>query len=342
MAYISPRMSKMTIHRVWVTTSPAPGTYIHRKEAITEMLDVWPRLPVVIWVTQDIWDSDDGTSRVDNVLSILDSEHRDRICEITLVIRPSFWERIAPAMQKPFPELERLYVRARASPDNDGADRALLLSNLPLIGSASHLRILGLHCIQVPFPVVQELLLSSNNLVGLFLLKIPHSGYFSPDVMVTCLAALTRLKQLRLGFQYPLSRPDPVIRRSPPLTCSVLPALISLEFLGAYEYLEELVAKIDAPRLEDLIIYFFMDLMFDVPQLRRFISRSEELKKYNQATVHFSRVNATMTLSPPTPTADSRHFSFSIWCNESDWLLSSMTQLCRAILPLFPLWNGWT
>jgi hypothetical protein len=168
------------------------------KRPITEMLDVWPRLPVVIWVTQDIWDSDDGTSRVDNILPLLDSEHRDRICEITLVIRPSFWERIAPAMQRPFPELKRLYVRARASPDNDGADRALVLSNLPLIGSASHLRILGFHSIQVPFPVVQ--LLSSNNLVGLFLLKIPHSGYFSPDAMVTCLAAFSCPGSNNLGL----------------------------------------------------------------------------------------------------------------------------------------------
>ena len=295
------------------------------------MLDVWPHLPIMIWVIQEPWDSDEGTSRVNNVVALLDSKHHDRICEITLVIPPSLWERIAPATQKPFPELRTLYIRT--SPNDD---RAPVFSNLFLSRSTPHLRLLGLYCIQVPFPAMQELLSSCNNLVGLSLVDIPHSGYISPDMVVTCLAALPRLKRLWLGFQSPRSRPDPQSRRPPPFTRSVLPALASLEFHGAYEYLEELVAQIDAPRLNNLTIYFFMDLMFDVPQLHRFISHLEKPKRYNQATVHFSQVNATMTLSPPTSMVDSGHFSFAILCRESDWLLSSMTQLCRAILPLFP------
>ncbi len=75
--------------------------------------------------------------------------------------------------------------------------------------------------------------------------------------MVTCLAALTRLENLKLKFHTPRPLTDQESRRPPPLTRSVLPALNVLWFKGVSEYLEDLVAWIDAPLLHDLEIIFF-------------------------------------------------------------------------------------
>ena len=88
------------------------------------------------------------------------------------------------------------------------------------VGSAPHLRSLELGAI--PFPGLPNLLLS---LVNLWLFRIPHSGYFSPEAMATCLSMLTSLESLQLKLESPQSCPDQEIRRSLPPTRSILPAL---------------------------------------------------------------------------------------------------------------------
>ena len=48
----------------------------------------------------------------------------------------------------------------------------------------------------IPIPAVGKLLLSTRNLVSLFLQLADDSGYISPETMVTILSVLTRLKSL--------------------------------------------------------------------------------------------------------------------------------------------------
>ena len=48
---------------------------------------------------------------------------------------------------------------------------------------------------------------------------------------------------------------------------------------GACEYLEETLARIDAPRLDDLHITFFNQIIYDTPQLVQFISRRPTLSE---------------------------------------------------------------
>ncbi|KAI0283861.1 hypothetical protein BC826DRAFT_1058078, partial [Russula brevipes] len=62
----------------------------------------------------------------------------------------------------------------------------------------------------VPFPHLTHLHLESSNIMSS---DIPHSGYISPEAMVTCLSQLTKLRILCLSFQSPRSRPD---QPSPP------------------------------------------------------------------------------------------------------------------------------
>jgi len=291
------------------------------KESLTEMLDVWPRLPIVIAHAR----SRPLTShRVDNIVALLDSEHHDRVHQIDLTyIAVSHWERIAAMMQKPFPELTALRIDANVE--------ARAFSN-PFF--APHLRSLYLNC--VPFPAKPQLL-SANDLVSLCLRNIPDSGYISPEMMVTCLSAMTGLNTLWLEFRSPQSRPDPAARHSPPLTRTVLPALAQFVFRGVREYLEVIPAWIDAPLLCHLMVDFFMDLNFDVPHLHRFIGFSEVLKQLREATVIFFKDAVMITFDQqPTPTWPGFwRLQLHIRCRESDWLLSSTAQLCHSSLPPF-------
>ena len=182
-------------------------------------------------------------------------------------------------MQIPLPELAILCLSFRA------LFYVPVLPDLLLGGSASRLRYLDLT--SAPFPGLSKLLLSTTLLVYLFLSDIPHSGYILPEAMATCLSMLTSLKELRLEFESPESCPDQESRRSIPATRSILPALTRFWFEGANEYLEDLVALIDTPRLYLLSTTFFHDIDFDTPELIRLVSRSSSFKVFNEAHVFF-------------------------------------------------------
>jgi hypothetical protein len=192
--------------------------------------------------------------------------------------------------------------------------------------SAPHLRFLMLH--GIPFPGLPKLLLSATNLVRLYLLNIPHSGYISPDAMVTALTALTCLQFLDIAFRSPRSHPDQASRLPPPPTRIVLPALTGIRFKGACEYLDDLVARIDAPRLFNLHMTFFNDVVFDAPQFIQFISRTPTLKALDNAHVVFGHRKAIINSSSQTSGCQ-----VGISCRELDWQVSSLEQLCLSHLP---------
>jgi hypothetical protein len=174
--------------------------------------------------------------------------------------------------------------------------------------------------------------LSTTNLFCLFLLEIPHSGYFSPEAIVTCLSALTRLQSLQVGFESPRSRPYRENRRPPPQTRTLLPSLRRLVFAGVSEYLEDLVARIDTPPLHYLGITLFHQLIFDTPQLAQFISRSSPRQKGkapDEARVIFSHSSVTVSLPGPFQYGLESRIS----CRQSDWQLSALAQVCISSFP---------
>jgi len=208
-----------------------------------------------------------------------------------------------------------------------------VLPNSFLGGSIPRLRELSLGSIS--FPSIPKLLLSANRLVTLSLWDIPDSGYFSPDAMATALTAMTRLEYLNLGFHSPRSRPDPASRPLPPPTQFVLPALTQLMFTGVHEYLEDLLARIDAPLLTYLSIMFFMDLNFDVPQLRRFIGHAEEFKTFDHATLWIYGDIISLSFRPKRRAGDHPSLlRLDIKCGELNRDLSSLARLCSSSFPL--------
>ena len=109
-------------------------------------------------------------------------------------------------------------------------ETARVIPDSLLGGSAPSLRRLGLN--GVPFPGLPKLLLSAAHLVGLNLWRIPHSGYFSPEDMLTALSTLTSLQYLWLEFKSPRSRPDRAGRRPQSPARVVLPVLKRFSFKG--------------------------------------------------------------------------------------------------------------
>jgi hypothetical protein len=209
------------------------------------MLDIWPPLPIVI---SNYCIEKRG---VDNIIAAL--EHKNRICEVNLEnISSSQFEKLLTIMQQPFPELKSLKFWSH--------DEVPVIPASFLGGSAPRLR--TLHLEYIPFPELPKLLLSATHLVSLSLWELSHSGFISPDAMVTALSASTRLESLVIRFELPydsLREEDPPDwnRRPPPPTRTLLPNLTMLELSGVEKYLEDLVARIDVPQLDNLDITFF-------------------------------------------------------------------------------------
>jgi hypothetical protein len=270
-----------------------------------DTLDVWPPLPLVVAGNVN------STSDTNNVIAALGRSNC--ICEVDLCSLVDWQlEEVLAAMQVPFPELTALGLTLNGE----------TLSVIPdsfLDGSAPRLQIFGLY--GIPFPGLPNLLMSATHLVSLRLFNIPHSGYISPEAIVALISVLSSLELLSLEFQSPQSRPDREARPSPPSKRSIIP-LVSLQFKGVTEYLEDLVTLIDTPKLKSMYITFFNQIDFDTPRLAQFIKRTPRLKK-RDAHVQFSDYLARVTLALGT-------FDMAISCIEPDWQLSSIEQVCNS------------
>ena len=286
------------------------------------MLNIWPEWPILVYnAGHEKWG-------MDNIFAALD--HIDRICALGLVDVPrSQSEKVLAAMQRPFPALKSLYFGF-----DDETETPPVVPASFLGGSAPLLRSLELN--SIPFPGLPKLLLSATHLVVLRLLNIPYSGHFSPEEIVTCLSA-TRLESLNVEFKSPRSRPSRKSRPSPPLARTLFPFLTKLYFKGVCEYLEDLVARIDAPLLDSLEIIFFHQLIFVTPHLAQFICRVSEITTQGRAHVSFStgevQVEVTLPQSHMNPRTPYRTFCLYISCNQPDWQLSSVAQVCSSSFP---------
>jgi len=303
------------------------------KTPVRRTLDVWPPLPIIMechilrttlqppsQVTED--------STGNDLIAAL--EHPDRVLQITVCgLTDLLLGKIAPAMLEPFPVLTHLRLRVESC---DDSDTVAALPDGFLGGFAPRLERVWLE--GIPCPSLPDILLSASDLVELRLDKIPDTWHISPETLATALSTLPRLVSLSIEFQSPLLHPDQTSQGlPPPLSHAVLPSLAILFFKGVSEYLEDIVARINTPRLSYAFIKFFNQLIFDVSHLPMFIARTEKLRSLNRAEVFFDGQGVGIGFYLPETTVP-RNLTLRILCSQSDWQLSCLTQLCAQSWPL--------
>ena len=282
------------------------------------MLDIWPTLPLVI---RNYYSNQLGLT--DNIIAVL--ERSVRVSQIRITdIHSSDLKIFLEEMQRPFPELTDLYLHSFS-------ETVPVVPDSFLDGSAPRLEFLRLD--RIPFPGLPKLLSSATHLVTLHLEDIPHSGYISPEEIVTALSTLTSLENLFLEFRSPRSCPDQASRRPPPSTRSVLPVLTKIQFKGVTEYLEDLVTRIDVPRLNQLNITFFNDIAFDTPQLIQFISRTPTSRALKKAHIILWNPGASLQFSSQTSDDRKINMGIRVLCQGLEWQVSSLDQVCTSCLP---------
>jgi hypothetical protein len=72
-----------------------------------------------------------------------------------------------------------------------------------------------------------------------------------------------------------------------------------LHFGGVSEYLEDFLARINTPVITHTDIMFFNRLIFDIPELFNFVSRTEALGSVKRAALYLGPDMATLSFHHP-------------------------------------------
>ena len=300
----------MHICRKWrriVFASQRALLFTHGTPVLTT-LDYWPTLPILVRygglpALNPPTPEDEG-----DIIAAL--RHSDRVTSIRLTVTSSLLEKVS-AIERPFSELEDLVLLSRDSVP-------LTLPNTFLWGS----RLRRLHSTRIAVPALLKLLYSSRNLVDLHLHEVLNPWHFSPEVLTNALSGMAQLRSLSLHF---LSTLGYRILPPPPGERVVLPALTSFNFRGNTEYLEGLVARIDAPCLGDIEVAFVNEIISELPALSVFIDRIEMHKSYRRADILSSDHRISIILiQPGAPTC----LKFRLLCEELSDQLLSVAQIC--------------
>jgi len=146
--------------------------------------------------------------------------------------------------------------------------------------------------------------------------------------MTTSLSALTSLECLFLSVDLEGRRPP-----SPPSTRSILPNLTTILFLTFSGYEEEILARIDAPRLNRIQITFTPDgFIFDSPQLFQLIKRTTMLRAPEKGQIIFH--SNCIIIRFQSQTSDLKDLSVEVASMRSELRqFSSLVQVCTSSLP---------
>jgi hypothetical protein len=191
-------------------------------------------------------------------------------------------------------------------------------------------RLRTLHSTRIAFPSFPQLLSPCHDLVDLQLHEIPSAGYFPPEAFANALSGMTQLRSLTLHLLSFPRRRSYLSLPPPPGERIVLPALTTSN-------IEEPASTWTALWLESthLIsgisdITFFSQPTMDASQLGRFIERIEMQSRSVKRTLKPPRMPFPSPL--PTPSG-STPLRLQISCEQLDWQLSCMAQVCDQFSP---------
>ena len=280
---------------------------------IVNTLDHLPPLPLVVKYIFPITEQDE--LGIYHALRL-----HGRIRHINLHLPPSMMQQCLVLMDTHFPMLEYLSLSFEG-------DKFTTLT-LPKAFLAPNLRHLDLPAVSPPKRL--RLLTSSLPLVTLVLKNIKASSYFRPRVLVARLRSLPQLEELSIQFSIPIPRPSAEWELSGEQVFPVpLLTLKKLCFVGVSSYLESLVAQIWAPRLTQLDITLFNQIIFALPRLSHLINIMQSIgPKFSAAEVFFRRDEVSVTMPRH---ASALYFSLHVRCVQLDWQIDCAAQICGAL-----------
>jgi hypothetical protein len=282
-------------------------------------LACWPALPIIVQYGGVPNLDPPAPQDDDNIIAAL--QQSGRVSSVSLTITSSLHEKLS-AISEPLLELEDLVL---LSQDN----MQLTLPSTFRWGT----RLRTLSSTRIAFPSFPQKILSCQDLVDLQLHEIPSAGYFSPEAFANCLSEMTQLRSLTLHL-LSCPRRGSYLDGPPPTWGHItLPALTHLKYRGTSKYLDSLVARIDAPLLEDIYITFFNQPTMDASQLGRFIERTETLVPLSHVDVQTSAHAISISF---TSSSTSARLELHISCKQLYWQLSSLAQVCDQFFPFLP------
>ena len=272
-----------------------------------------PPLPLVI----DYSDKTGTLTRNDADNIHLGLQQHSHVCWIALRGPSSSLLIWLEPMNKHFPRLKDLTLLSTTSESMN--------LMLPETFQAPDLRRIALHGIGLSAGLT--FLSSVTALSKLSLTDVGASCYFSPGDLVSHLQDLPCLEELSIGFALPIPLPSSerelLLSPIPPVT---LPTLRQLTFRGVDVYLDNLVAQINTPLLEQLSLTFFFDLAFTFVNLAQFIHETKGFRCL-VARVIFNEDGASID----TNHYGQRKLSLHVNCRPLDWQIDSAAQVCIAL-----------
>ena len=292
---------------------------------VADMLAHSPPLPLVIDLFDYFNKKRDITSDEEKGI-FLALEKRDRVRRIRLWMPQAARsiQKFVMAINEEYPVLEYLIVTP--SMEDEGA------LELPETFRSPHLRHLQLKGFTLP--IGTQFLTTAISIVTLNLSTYHSSADFPPNTLLRWISSMPQLETLQINFSFPVPNHD-MERQSmhTPITTRVtLPNLRWFGFRGVSAYMEAVVSRIAAPRLEKLTIGFFKQLTFSLPCLLQFMNTIEDFR-FNRADFEFSNYGVHVKAYPEMAITDA--LSMDVRCLHLDWQVSSMAQIFTSLCEIF-------
>ena len=292
---------------------------------IADMLARSPPLPLVV----DYFRDDRELTTEDEEGITLALEQHDRVRRVRLQVGDAVttMQEFFVTMDREYPILEYLYI-SRRKEDNS------TISILPDLFQAPHLRhlTLGGFALQIG----SRLLTTAAGLVTLHLAMIHPSTYFHPNTLIQWISLMPHLETLIIYFTFSIPNSDleRQLTLTPIIAPITLPNLHDFHFRGVGNYLEALVHRITAPRLEKLRIELFNRLTFSSLRLLQFINAAENFRLRN-AVLSFSDKSVAAGVGYNGKTKPEYAIGIVVNCWHLDWQVSSMAQISNSLSQIF-------
>ena len=286
------------------------------------MLACSPPLPLVIdFENRDITAEEErGT--------ILALQRRDRVRRIRFDLPVWKLQKLIKAIDGEYPILEYLILMVPL----EDKRMALTLPDTLQTPRLRHLLIDG------PISIRPPLLGTVGGLVNLYLALFHPSTYIQPAALLQSLSLMPQLEMLLIYLYFYFDVPDGNVETQLMHTPIVAHAtLLNLRFFALQAlsaYSEAVLSRITASHLQNFQLCYPMQPTFSVPQLMRFMERTENLK-FDRAKFHFEGKRVYVGANPPEKNVSLDVFSIIVHCWPLDSQVSSLAQIFDALGPRF-------